>query len=116
MRQLESYRWPGNVRELMNVIERSVLLSQDGVLQLPETLAASDERSPRLAEAGNPALIATLEEVERSHIESVVAACDGQISGRGGAAQILGIHPNTLRSRMKKLGIGPRPENNSGPL
>ena len=116
MRQLESYRWPGNVRELMNIIERSVLLSQDGVLKLPETLAASDERSPRLAEAGNPALIATLEEVERSHIESVVAACDGQISGRGGAAQILGIHPNTLRSRMKKLGIGPRPENNPGPL
>ena len=57
--------------------------------------------------AENEIIESTLDEVQRDHILKVLASCDGQIAGRGGAAQILGIHPNTLRSRLKKLGISP---------
>lgn len=55
----------------------------------------------------------TLDEIQRDHIVAVLAACDGQIAGSGGAAEVLGVHPNTLRSRLKKLGITARKEASS---
>ncbi|MCP4903204.1 MAG: hypothetical protein GY906_40095 [bacterium] len=105
MRRLDTYSWPGNVRELQNIVERAVLASNDGVLRLTEPLEAVLSQS---SEPTNTRRLATLEEVEKVHIEAVLATCDGQIAGKGGAAQILGMHPNTLRSRIKKLGISTR--------
>jgi len=106
MRQLEAYDWPGNVRELQNVIERAVLTSSDGVLKLVGPLEARSV-DPQPSSARENGRLRTLEDVERSHIEEILRTCGGQIAGGGGAAEILGLHPNTLRSRLKKLGIEP---------
>jgi len=109
------YAWPGNVRELQNVIERAVVLARGNELELgPDLLpadasrVAADARAPAAgvatgaAAAGNPT---SLEEVERNHILAVLKQTSGVVEGPSGAARILNLHPNTLRSRMKKLGI-----------
>jgi transcriptional regulator with GAF, ATPase, and Fis domain len=78
--------------------------AKNGVLRLVSPLEARNGPDPE--PQGSPSrTFRTLDEVQRDHILEVLASCDGQIAGRGGAAQVLGIHPNTLRSRLKKLGI-----------
>ena len=107
------YPWPGNIRELQNVIERGVALCQGQVLQLgPDLLPLErhlgeiQEVTPaRPAESAGSSLI-SMEDMERRHILTVLQKTDGIIDGPRGAAKILDLHPNTLRSRMKKLGIG----------
>jgi DNA-binding NtrC family response regulator len=100
-----AYDWPGNVRELENIVERSMILSQGATMvvdALPRTTAGAR------ATAGDSAAGTdhrTLDEVERDHILAICAACDWRINGTGNAAERLGINPNTLRSRMLKLGI-----------
>jgi PAS domain S-box-containing protein len=106
MRQLDGYDWPGNVRELQNVIERAVLTSTDGVLRLAGPLTARRGNDIEVQETRGRGF-RTLNEVQHDHIVAVLAACDGQIAGSGGAAEILGVHANTLRSRLKKLGVQP---------
>ena len=105
LRLLQAYHWPGNVRELQNVIERAVLTTTDGVLRLAEPLQQipNGRAKPRPAGSGFAGL--TLDEVERGYIVEVLETTNGQVSGAGGAAEILGLHANTLRYRMKKLGI-----------
>ena len=99
---LQSYDWPGNVRELENVIERAVILASGATLLVDESLA----RRPQVpAEARAPR---TLDDVARQHILSVLASTEWRIEGARGAAEVLGLHPNTLRSRMKKLEIEKR--------
>ncbi|MFQ5640529.1 MAG: sigma 54-interacting transcriptional regulator [bacterium] len=99
MRALQVYHFPGNVRELENIIERAIILAQDQTLLIDESLellktpAASTESAH------------TLEEMERNHIVAVLKETSWRIEGPKGAAQRLGINPNTLRSRMQKLGI-----------
>ncbi|MEW6663998.1 MAG: sigma 54-interacting transcriptional regulator [Thermodesulfobacteriota bacterium] len=95
MDSLMRYPWPGNIRELRNVIERALILSKGSTLsvELPKTmsiLAPGDMR---------------LEQVERSHILEVLNKTGWRVSGNKGAAEILGLKPTTLESRMKKLGI-----------
>ena len=107
LRHLAQHRWPGNVRELRNVVERAVLRCEDGVLRLTEPLV----NRAAFAAPGNgraAALRPTLAEVQRDYIRKVLEECGGRIAGPGGAAEVLGVHPNTLRSRMQKLGIAPR--------
>jgi PAS domain S-box-containing protein len=107
MRALTRYSWPGNVRELRNVLERAVLQTTDGVLRLPEPLEVEPERA---SAAGSESATETLEEVERRHILATLELTRGRVSGAGGAAELLGLNPNTLRSRMKKLGVEARRE------
>ena len=98
MERLKHYPWPGNVRELRNLIERAMIVSigRSLTIDLP-------------AEATGPSPVpVTLEEVERKHIRDVLERVHWRISGKQGAAEILGLRPTTLHSRMKKLGI-PRP-------
>jgi formate hydrogenlyase transcriptional activator len=102
MRRLTSYSWPGNIRELQNVLERAVILTTGNVLILDEQFQPP---ATWLATAPAPAATASLKDAERRHIESVLAQAGWVIEGDRGAAKILGLHPNTLRSRMKKLGI-----------
>ena len=103
MDQLATYSWPGNVRELENVIERAAILSQGPLLQI-------DDTPLRSSNSAEPATSGTLEEVERTHIARVLREVEWVIEGKRGAAARLGLHPNTLRSRMQKLGIKkPRP-------
>ena len=96
---LQQYSWPGNVRELQNVIERAVILSQGPLLEIA-TLAPARAQIPSEATR-----LQTLEAVERECIQRTLEATAGVISGTKGAAAILGVNPNTLRSKMLKLGI-----------
>jgi PAS domain S-box-containing protein len=103
------YPWPGNIRELQNVIERGVALCAGRVLHLgPDLLPVEGQQSssagPGQADNGESNLL-SLEEVEKRHISSVLKQTQGIIDGPKGAAKILGLHPNTLRSRMKKIGV-----------
>ena len=93
--------WPGNVRELENVIERAFITSNGRVLVLPPDSTIGGNGMP--AESSPESL--NLEAVERHHIEQVLKRTHGQIAGEGGAAELLGMHPNTLRGRMVKLGV-----------
>ncbi len=97
LERLQSYPWPGNIRELRNVIERATIIESGPYLNLAEF-----SHSPPVT-SSNPLM--TLEELEREHIQKVLKSTHGIIAGPNGAAQILDIHPNTLRSRMQKLGI-----------
>src|SRR5687767_5831063 len=112
MERLVGYAWPGNVRELQNVIERAVVLSTGPILKLGADLLPIDEAAPAGPESPAPeeGSLLTLEEAERRHIQVVVAHTNGVVEGPDGAARILGLHPNTLRSRMKKLGLRTRYE------
>jgi formate hydrogenlyase transcriptional activator len=115
---LLDYPWPGNVRELQNIIERAVILSQRASLELDRNLlparsaavpAAAQPMTPSRAAPEEPPpaspLLPSLAEMERSHILAALRHTNGVIEGPKGAAQILNLHPNTLRSRMAKLGI-----------
>ena len=101
MEQLLAYRWPGNIRELENVLERAVILETDRVLEIdPGILPATGAVSPIHERP-------SLETAMRDHISSVLDETNWVIEGPRGAAKILGLHPNTLRHRLKKLGIEP---------
>jgi PAS domain S-box-containing protein len=118
--RLSEYAWPGNVRELENVIERALILSPaaageigSGVLDavLADTRASRAPASAAAPAAGRePASAAetptaTLEQVERQHIEATLDACGWRVEGAGGAAERLGLAPSTLRSRLQRFGI-----------
>jgi formate hydrogenlyase transcriptional activator len=99
MNALQRYDWPGNVRELQNVIERAMIISTGNELQVDETLSGARKgANVRVADR-------TLASVERAHIEAVLEECDWLINGPGHVAEKLGLHPNTVRFRMKKLGM-----------
>jgi transcriptional regulator with GAF, ATPase, and Fis domain len=107
MERIGAYAWPGNVRELENVLERAVILSAGGVLEIdPKVFEAAPAVAPVKVEAENGAAVATgLEDVERNHILAVLQRTNWVIEGPRGAAVVLEMHPNTLRSRLKRLGI-----------
>jgi transcriptional regulator with GAF, ATPase, and Fis domain len=98
---LKAHPWPGNIRELENVIERAIITSQGPQLELGDALPQRSVRSQ-----GKELL--TLEEMERNHITEVLKSTGWQVSGGGGAAELLGMKPTTLDSRIKKLGIKKR--------
>jgi transcriptional regulator with GAF, ATPase, and Fis domain len=102
MQRLRNYSWPGNVRELENILERAVILANGPMLEIEsEVFTGGGPSESAESKSSN----ATLEEVERNHIIDVLRQTNWVIEGPRGAGQILGIHPNTLRSRLKKLGI-----------
>ncbi len=100
MERLKKHSWPGNVRELRNIIERAMIVSEGRSLSvvIPD------------AEGSLSSAASTLADVERRHICDVLERVHWRISGKGGAAEILGLAPTTLHSRMKKLGLArPKP-------
>jgi PAS domain S-box-containing protein len=98
MEVLKNYSWPGNIRELQHVIERAIIVSQGADLELGDWLP----KTPDIPVGTSPS---TLEDVERSHIMTVLKLTNWRVSGDRGAAAILGLKPTTLEARMKKLGI-----------
>jgi transcriptional regulator with GAF, ATPase, and Fis domain len=95
LQALQAYRWPGNIRELRNVVERAVIISNGPVLVVepPQAKAVTRSRSLKFVD------------VEVEHIRSVLESAGWRIRGEGGAADLLGMKPTTLESRMAKLGI-----------
>ncbi len=123
MERLNRYPWPGNVRELENVLERAVILSNGPTLEIdPEVFASATAaraagagpRTPPGPEKEGPAAAAppleSLESATRNHILAALEKSRWVIDGPCGAAKALGLRPNTLRSRMKKLGIARPPQ------
>ena len=105
---LQRHDWPGNVRELENVLQQGIILARDGVLDLADFAAGDAETAPE------PPPSRSLVAVERHHIQQVLEHSSWRIEGAQGAAQVLGLRPSTLRTRMRKLGIG-RPPRASPP-
>ena len=104
--RLVAYDWPGNVRELENMIERALIQHRGGALSF-ETLLPDrvPEIHDAIQDAGRNRDLPSLDEMTVQHIRQALEMAGGKINGPGGAAQILGLHPNTLRHRMNKLGI-----------
>jgi formate hydrogenlyase transcriptional activator len=103
LEQIMGYDWPGNIRELEHVIERSILLSDDNILN---KIYLPDRRHKTLVRPSEGGFIVkTIEENERDHIINVLKYCKGKVGGFAGAAKYLGVPPSTLSSKLKRLGI-----------
>jgi transcriptional regulator with GAF, ATPase, and Fis domain len=113
LEQLTAYDWPGNIRELRNVIERAVILSLRGPLRIDRVLGTGEPVAR--CGPGRPGTDAaevnrvfSREELSRHERDNIIAALDRaawKVSGSGGAAEILGVKPTTLASRLKRFGI-----------
>ena len=101
------YDWPGNVRELENVIERAWLTSEDG-RRINLRRALPDGDAPARAPSTQDDRVLTdieLRDMERANIVRALEQAGGKVSGAGGAAELIGLNPNTLASRMRSLGV-----------
>jgi len=107
--RLRTYPWPGNIRELQNVIERAVITSVDGNLNLeralPDIPSVAMEPGAKTSPDNKVWKAKEMEELERKNLVRALELTGWRISGKDGAAQILGLKPSTLTSRMKALGI-----------
>jgi transcriptional regulator with GAF, ATPase, and Fis domain len=101
LEQLKNYNWPGNVRELEHLIERNVLLAKTNEIEKFDLSSIAPIVS---LEIGTDK-IKSMEEMEKEHIMNALQMCNGKVSGIGGAAELLKLQPQTLYSKMKKLGI-----------
>jgi len=107
--RLRRYDWPGNVRELKNVIERAVILSPGNSLRLDASMPGP-ETSVGVAEPSPPSTDelmteTELKELQRANTLKALKLADGRVSGRGGAAELLGVRPTTLADRIRKWQI-----------
>src|SRR5260221_2411027 len=114
--QLQAYDWPGNIRELQNVIERAVIFAQTGALifdlvrlQRSTSRGSADLVAPTLRPAPTILTESELKRRERESILAALAQTNGKISGPRGAAELLGVKPTTLASRIKALGLKSKP-------
>jgi formate hydrogenlyase transcriptional activator len=108
MSQLTSYDWPGNVRELQNAIERAVILSQRGLLRFELAESKAIDNPCALTSTVTKSALLTRDELKRQERESIATALKqtgGKVFGPGGAAELLGMKPTTLASRITALGL-----------
>ena len=98
LHNLQEYEWPGNVRELQNIVERAVILLNDGIFK-PVVPDIENFQIPKSHEVTN------LYDIEKQHISKVLSKTNGVINGPHGAARLLGLNPSTLRSKIQKFGI-----------
>jgi two-component system response regulator HydG len=101
LEQLKNYNWPGNVRELEHLIERNVLLAKTNEIEKFDLSSIA----PIVSLEISTDKIKSMEEMEKEHIMNALQMCNGKVSGIGGAAELLKLQPQTLYSKMKKLGI-----------
>jgi two-component system response regulator HydG len=101
LEQLKNYSWPGNIRELEHLIERNVLLAKTNEIEKFDLSSIA----PIVSLEISTDKIKSMEEMEKEHIMNALQMCNGKVSGIGGAAELLKLQPQTLYSKMKKLGI-----------
>ena len=117
---LQSHAWPGNVRELQNIIERAVITAQGGALRFDLGPGTSQPKPQVEIQGSSPKNVLTEQQKKRQEQDNIVAALSrtgGKVYGPGGAAELLGIKPTTLASRLKKMGLrknSPRTSNERG--
>ena len=103
---IRSYGWPGNVRELRNVLERALIVEQPQHIALswfhPEVTAAKADTPSSFLEFQD------FETMQKTYFRRVLTQVHGRVSGKGGAAEMTGLNPTTLRSRLERLGIKAR--------
>ncbi|WP_449387590.1 sigma-54-dependent transcriptional regulator [Chryseobacterium lineare] len=97
--QLLNYPWPGNIRELEHLMERTVLLTRTSEIESFDLPKVMEQQN------GSSGILKSMEEMERDHIMNALESSGGKVSGLGGAAELLKMQPQTLYSKMKKLGI-----------
>jgi transcriptional regulator with GAF, ATPase, and Fis domain len=118
VQKLQRYRWPGNVRELQHVIERAVITAEGGrlTIELPEDAPGQPRKAAAPAEAGEGAVRtdAEIRRLEADNIRAALRRVKGKVSGAGGAAELLGLRPTTLASRIKALGLSAPPDGPAG--
>ncbi len=106
LERLQAYHWPGNVRELENMVERALILNRTGPLEFAFHSSAGEKNVdalPKTSSLDKETLL--LDQAVRRHIQKVLTVAEGKIHGPGGAAELMGINPSTLRNRMNKLSI-----------
>ena len=109
--EIRAYDWPGNVRELKNVIERAVILSQGNVLRLDLSLPDGSARTGDPAEKDDSTSGQTilteqkLKELQKRNLLAALAQANWRVSGKDGAAELLGVRPTTLTDRIKSFGL-----------
>ncbi|WP_146565554.1 sigma-54-dependent Fis family transcriptional regulator [Posidoniimonas corsicana] len=104
-RQLAQYDWPGNIRELQHVIERAVILCQGGPLRVSLGEPSGANASPPVAAAPEVLTDQQFREMEKQNLQRALAATRGKVYGPGGAAELLGVRPTTLNSRLAAMGV-----------
>jgi len=109
VQRLQQYDWPGNVRELQHFIERAVITSTTRRLSIELPSPSIPTRNPEVlvADPGSILTDAQIRQLEANNLRAALKAASGKVSGPGGAAQLLGMKPTTLASRIKALGILP---------
>lgn len=110
--RLIDYHWPGNVRELENLVERALILNQDRPLRFGDLSMEKDYDHKPNIQMDDPANL-KLDATAATHIQRVLKITHGKVAGCGGAAEILGINPSTLRHKMRKLNITSDRRNNA---
>ena len=109
--EIRAYDWPGNVRELKNVIERAVILSQGNVLRLDLSLPDGSARTGDPAEKDDSTSGQTilteqeLKELQKRNLLAALGQANWRVSGKDGAAELLGVRPTTLTDRIKSFGL-----------
>jgi len=99
-----NYNWPGNVRELENIVERSLIQNPKGPMKLDLLIPFNNKKNVSSNRHPEEEVL-TIDNLVSMHIKKVLDISNGKISGPGGAAELLGVNPNTLRNRMQKLEI-----------
>jgi transcriptional regulator with GAF, ATPase, and Fis domain len=103
--RLRDYDWPGNVRELQNIVERALIQHGGGALTFAELSLPPQQGHKMLGTGDEDRALLPLDEMNSRYIRRALELSNGKINGPGGAAELLAVHPNTLRKRMEKLGI-----------
>ncbi|KUG25363.1 hypothetical protein ASZ90_004816 [hydrocarbon metagenome] len=104
LEKLKNYPFPGNIRELENIMQRAIIVCKTGVITDEDIVLSQINGGLKQALKLKESML-TLEDMERQYIYNVLLKTDGKIAGKDGAAELLGLHPNTLRSKMAKLKI-----------
>jgi transcriptional regulator with GAF, ATPase, and Fis domain len=111
LEQLATHHWPGNVRELQNTVERTIILWQEGPLTFDLPASRANENPDGPAKSTARAALLTRDELKRQQREAIINVLkqtNGKVSGPGGAAELLGMKPSTLASRISSMSINPR--------